>query len=225
MTSTSTVLREGLLVSGGDDHLSSNRGPGSYFLSETDELPATTLSRKSSNVRSFSGNSKGAQAAKSHLATTTATTASPRNTITPRSQQQTSVATPEPTSRRSPHQGQQGSPSYGSPRYAIHTPVLGSPRVTTPATAPFRAAISHKGFLNGGPGGGYGPGVPELKKEPVLVPGGGDQLEGGRGTPTGYGSGRGTPTGLYAATPIRHKQQQAEEQDRDRDLDSEYGDR
>jgi hypothetical protein len=180
--------------------MSSIRGPGSYFLSEADDLPATTLSRKSANVRSSSGNSKGAQTAKGHLAT--AALGSPRTTITPRQQ---TAASPEFSRRDKPSSA--GSPSYGSPRYAIHTPVLGSPRVTTPATAPFRAAISHKGFLNGGPGGGYGPGVPDLKKEPVLAPGE-HETPGSPSVPS-TPTGRGTPTGLYAATPVRHKQQQS----------------
>jgi hypothetical protein len=136
--------------------------------------------------------------AKDHLATT-AVQSSPRATVTPRQQR---LSSPEARTNSGPNHSP-SSPSYGSPRYAITTPVLGSPRVSgaVSAAAPIpRAAVTTKGYLNGGPGGGYGPGVPEPRKETLVGEEG--MLEVASGTSL---SGRGTPTGLYAATPTRHK--------------------
>jgi hypothetical protein len=185
------------------------RGPGAYFQSPSPaktsprDLPATTLTLRSANVRSSSGNAKGAEAAKDHLATNTS---SSRATVTPRQQR---LSSPEAYRRPAPghspvrEKGQSAatSPSYGSPRYAIHTPVLSSPRVPTVSAAPvMRAAVSTKGYLNGGPGGGYGPGVPEPRRET-----GEEDLSEAASAGGSTHSGRGTPTGLYAATPTRHK--------------------
>lgn len=183
-----------IVILGGEDETSTIRGPGTYFQAD---LPTTTLNHKSSNVRSMTGNSKGAETAKASSALNTSTL---RTTVTPRREVVPSSGSYQ---RHSPTREKE-SPSFGSPRYAINTPVLGSPKVSAPSTVPFRAAISHKGYMVGGPGGGYGPGVPEGLKDasqsteqqhdvsvsPVIP-----------STPTG----RGTPTGLYAATPIRHK--------------------
>mmetsp|Transcript_10807 Transcript_10807/g.11228 ORF Transcript_10807/g.11228 Transcript_10807/m.11228 type:complete len:339 (-) Transcript_10807:128-1144(-) len=192
MTSNSSVIRDGIIISGGEDFHSSIRGPGTYFQSIPNELPTTTLAHKSSNVRSNSGNSKGVETAREYLSNNTPS--SPRNVVTPRQQSNNSNflrTSPEKTS-----------PSFGSPRYAINTPVLGSPKAPGISTLPVRPAVSTKGYLNGGPGGGYGPGVPTQQPKPDN-----SQLSNQEGQVSGTSSphGRGTPTGLYAATPTRHK--------------------
>lgn len=193
MTLNSSIIRDGIIISGGSEDLTSSiRGPGTYFQTIPNEVPATTLVHKSSNVRSNTGNSKGVEAAREHLFNNTPS--SPRNIVTPRQQSNNSNflrTSPEKTS-----------PSFGSPRYAINTPVLGSPKAPGISTLPIRPALSTKGYLNGGPGGGYGPGVPvqQLKRDSSPL-----NHQDGQTSGTSSPHGRGTPTGLYAATPTRHK--------------------
>mmetsp|Transcript_21593 Transcript_21593/g.31413 ORF Transcript_21593/g.31413 Transcript_21593/m.31413 type:complete len:340 (+) Transcript_21593:111-1130(+) len=188
---SSTVVKGDVVFSGARDDSLSHRGPGSYFISDSPGSPPTTLLRKSYNSRANSGNTKGVITAKDYQ--TYGPPGSPQQSPSKRSTPRSSTPVGSPRRSRSSFHTSPTKTSSG-----ISTPVLTTSRKSFDGGSGSRTPTK---FLNGGPGGGYGPGAPAARQPAVA-----DSTAANEPvkTPSKFSSPmstQGTPTGLYAGSP------------------------